>query len=93
MSVIKDIPGVLKDDKPPRTHVKNLNVNTIDIEVHYWINTFDKQYSGLEIKSVIQTKVIQALSNENIGMPSNIVELKNYDKEITIKNNSVSPLA
>lgn len=78
LSIVKDVPGVLTEDKLPRTHVKNLNTSTVDIEVHYWINTFDKNYSGLEIKSLAQSRVIMALTKSNIGMPAQIVELKNY---------------
>lgn len=79
------VDGVLKEDRLPRTHVKNLNTSTVDIEVHYWINTEDTKTSGLEIKSVIQTKIVAALSNANIGMPADIVELKNYNKELSVK--------
>ncbi len=80
LDIVKSIPGVLNENKLPRTHVKNLNTNTVDIEVHYWINTFDKRYSGLEIKSLAQTQVIEALNKAEVGMPANIVELKNYSK-------------
>lgn len=79
LEVVENVPGVLNDTKPPRTHVKNLNTSTVDIEVHYWINTLNKKYSGLEIKSLAQSRVIMALKEYNIGMPSNIVEIKNYE--------------
>jgi len=78
IGVVKSIPGVLLKDKPPRTHVKNLNTSTVDIEVHYWIDTFNKTYSGLEIKSLAQSKVVMALTESSVGMPSDIVEIKNY---------------
>ena len=80
LNIVKSIPGVLNEDKLPRTHVKNLSINTVDIEVHYWVNTFDKRYSGLEIKSLAQTQVLEALNKAEVGMPANIVELKNYSK-------------
>ncbi len=79
LEVVENVPGVLNDTKPPRTHVKNLNTSTVDIEVHYWINTLNKKYSGLEIKSLAQSRVIMALKEYNIGMPANIVEIKNYE--------------
>lgn len=74
--VMSSIPGILQNDKPPRSHVKSLNTNTIDVEVHYWINTFDKNFSGLELKSIAQAKIVEKLSIENIHMPTNIVEMK-----------------
>lgn len=76
---VNQVPGVLKEEKPAITHVKNLNTNTVDIEVRYWIDTFDKNYSGVEIKSQAQTKAINALTEAEIGMPANIIELKNYN--------------
>ena len=89
LNIVKDVPGILTEDKAPRTHVKNLNTNTVDLEVHYWIDTFNKQYSGLELKSVAQTKVLQALTEANVGMPANIVELKNYDKQLNMVSSTV----
>ncbi|WP_235296133.1 mechanosensitive ion channel family protein [Portibacter marinus] len=82
---IMNIEGILKEDKLPRTHVKNLNTSTVDIEVFYWINTFDDKFSGLELKSIAQSKVVAALTEANIGMPADIVELKNYDDGLSLK--------
>ncbi|GLR15722.1 mechanosensitive ion channel family protein [Portibacter lacus] len=87
---ISDIPGILKEEKPPRTHVKNLNTSTVDIEVHYWINTFDSNYSGLELKSIAQSRIVTALTHAEIGLPADIVELKNYDDGISLKPNKIS---
>jgi len=75
MAQLETVPGILTEEKMPRTHVKALNTSTIDIEVHYWINTFDKRYSGLEIKSQAQTMIVQALTEAGIKLPSEIVEV------------------
>ncbi len=83
---LKNIPGILHEDKVPRTHVKNLNTSTVDIECHFWINTFDSKYSSLELKSMAQSKTINALSQADISMPADIIELKNYDSELKMKN-------
>jgi small-conductance mechanosensitive channel len=80
LEIVKSIPGVLNEEKLPRTHVKSLGTNAVDIEIHYWINTLDKRYSGLEIKSLAQIQVIEALNKAEVDMPANIVELKNYSK-------------
>lgn len=84
LKVVNEIPGILKDSKVARTHVKMLNTSTVDIEIHYWINTFDKQYSGLELKSLAQEKVISALAKAGIGMPADVVEIKNYDEGLSL---------
>jgi len=79
-------PGIITKEKPPRTHVKNLNTSTIDVECHFWIDTFDEKYSSLELKSLAQSKVITTLSQAGVSMPADIVELKNYDNELRFKN-------
>jgi len=87
LTAINKVPGVLQEDKLARTHVKNLNTSTVDIEVHYWVNTFDKNHSGLEIKSKAQSAVITALTESSIGMPADIVELKSYDDSMNFNQN------
>lgn len=86
LTTVQDTPGILSEDKCPRTHVKNLNTSTVDIEVHYWMDTFNKQFSGLESKSIAQTRVLQALAKANVGMPADIVELKNYDGQFNLSS-------
>ena len=79
LETVQKVPGVLTSQKTPRTHVKTLNVNTIDIEVHYWMDTFDPEASSLEIKSLAQTRCLEALTQAGVSLPGQIVELKNYD--------------
>lgn len=88
LDVLKRTPGVLGDPKPPRTHVKNLNVSTIDIEVHYWIDTFNKNFSGLEVKSNAQSEIVKALTAQGIGLPADIIEIKNYDDSLKMESNT-----
>lgn len=85
LETVSQIPGVLQEEKPARTHVKKLSVNTVDIEVFYWFNTFDPRYSGLELLSLSQSKTVAALAKANIGMPANVVEVKNYDTALSIQ--------
>jgi len=86
LSSLKTIPGIIQENKLPRTHVKNLNTSTVDVECHFWVNTFDTKFSSLELKSMAQSKSINALAEANISMPADIVELKNYDSELKMKN-------
>lgn len=86
MQSLLSTPGILTKEKPPRTHIKNLNTSTIDIECHFWVNTFDKKYSSLELKSLVQSKAITLLTQAGINMPADIIELKNYDSEFRMKN-------
>lgn len=79
LQTVKQIPGVLTAQKAPRTHVKTLNTSTIDIEVHYWMDTYDPEASGLEIKSLAQTRCLEALTKAGVSIPTQVVEIKNYN--------------
>lgn len=82
IEVLNAIPGILKEGKTSRTHVKTLNTNTVDIEVHYWINTFDQNFSGLELKSKAQTLVLEALTKKGVTMSTNIIEIKGATSKV-----------
>lgn len=84
IDTVKSIPGVLSKDKAPRTHVSDLQASTIEIECHFWIDTFDKSYSGLELKSLAQSNSVAALAEAGISMPNVVVEVKNYDQALTM---------
>lgn len=77
LEAVNKVPGVLNEDKTARTHVTKLDASSINIEVHYWIDTLNKDYSGFEIKSQAQTKAYNALSANNINVPFNIVQVIN----------------
>lgn len=83
LEAVRRTPGVLIETKPPRTHVKNLNTSTVDIECHFWIDTFDSTKSGLEIKSQALTRTIAALADAQINMPADIVEIKQVSSTTT----------
>ena len=83
LDAVNAIPGVLNEDKAARTHVTKLDSSAINIEVHYWIDTFDKNYSGLEIKSQAQTAAYAALVAHNIEVPFNTITLINNNSSIT----------
>ncbi len=86
LNTVKTIPGVLTEEKLPSCYVKNLNTNSIDLEIYIWIGTYVKEFSGMEIKSMAQSKCIENLTKANIGIPTNIMELKNYDAALKMAN-------
>ena len=79
------IAGVLTQSaKQPSVYISKLNTSTLDLTVHYWLDTFDSKYSGTKIKTLAINKVLGALDGAGYYMPGDIVELKNYnEKEIT----------
>lgn len=78
LETIQNVKGVIKDTKAPRVFIKTLSASTIDLEVHYWINTFDTSISGFDIQTEAFNKSIQSLNKADINLPSNITEIKNY---------------
>ena len=75
LDAVKGVPGVLNEDKQPRTHVTKLDSSSINIEVHYWIDTFDSNYSGLEVKSQAQTLAYESLVKNGIKIPYSTFEI------------------
>jgi len=82
LEVVPSVPGVLSKDKPPRTLIKDLGASTINVEVQYWINTFDRKHSAPEVHSKVIMAVLDNLDRENFNLPGNVLELKNYNKEM-----------
>lgn len=78
VDTICGIDGIIKDSKPPRTIVSEFGTSTIDITVQYWIDTFDKDHSSVEIQSMAMNNVLRALEKENVNLPGDVLEIKNY---------------
>ena len=80
------IPGVLQKDKPPKTIIKNLSPSVINIEIQYWLDTFNKTYSGVEINNRALSNALNDLEDAGIGMPGDILEIKNYNNGSFLTN-------
>ncbi|WP_297336399.1 mechanosensitive ion channel family protein [Algoriphagus sp.] len=75
---IVNIKGVLKEFKKPSTWVENLGESTLNIQVAFWVDTFNREIPDLEVKSEVIIGVLERLSAEGFNLPSKIIELKNY---------------
>ncbi|MEM8585654.1 MAG: mechanosensitive ion channel family protein [Bacteroidota bacterium] len=75
---LKNIPGILQDEKPPSVHLTAFDASSKALTVYYWIDTFDRRYSGLEIKTQAMSNCLFALSKAGYYMPGDILELKAY---------------
>ena len=78
VDTIDDIDGIIKEEKPPRTIVSEFGTSTINITVQYWIDTFDKKHSSVELQSKAMNNVLRAIENNNINLPGDVLEIKNY---------------
>lgn len=78
IDVLSGIPGILQETKAPSVHLTDLGKHTKTLTAYYWLDTFDSQYSGLEIKTQALAQSFDALQAAGYYLPGEIVELKNY---------------
>ncbi len=91
LGTISEIPGVLTEEKQPMVHITNLGSSSLALQVFYWLDTFDPEVSGLQVKTEAINKVLDALEGKGIYMPGDILELKNYHgKKLEIQDDGVS---
>lgn len=76
-NTLTKIPGILTEEKSPSTVVADLGTSSININVYYWLNTFDKNYSGADIQSQAMNDVIKTLEQQGVSLPGQVIELKN----------------
>ncbi len=81
ISTLDKIDGILTEHKKPNVFISDLNTSTLDVTVQYWLNTFDKSYTGSSIKTTAVNNVLTALNNAGYYLPGNILELKNYNQD------------
>ena len=78
IQAISKVPGIMKEGKLPKTLISELGASTININVQYWLDTFDKEHSGTEIQSQAMKNALNALEDAGINLPGDIIEIKNY---------------
>lgn len=78
LNELKDIPGVLQEDKEPMVAVAELGTSTLNIIVYYWLDTFDKSVSGVKVKLDVTNRLLRTLNGLGYYMPADIIEVKNY---------------
>lgn len=79
MQTLQDNERVLQSSgQEPLVLVKEFAASTINLEIFFWMETFDYKRSVLEERSIIMTAVLTNLIEAGIEMPSDIIELKHY---------------
>lgn len=73
--------GVLQGDRSPAITINELATNSININVVFWIDTFQSTRRSIHnsIRSKVMNDVVAALLERGFSLPANIVEIKNYD--------------
>lgn len=73
--------GVLLNDKKPTVVIDEFAASTINLKVFFWLDTFksaSKSYH-LAIRTQVMNNVLIALTENEFNLPSNIVEVKQYE--------------
>lgn len=73
--------GVLLDAKKPAVIIDEFAASTINLRVLFWLDTFkssSKSYH-LGIRTQVMKNVLLALTENEFSLPSNIVEVKQYE--------------
>ena len=76
-SIIR-VDGVLSGIKNPEVWVDDLAESTLNIQVSFWVDTFDRSISDAVVKSKAILEVLTALEKAGFNMPARIIELKNH---------------
>ena len=88
-SVLGKIPEVLQGEKKPVIVIDELVVSTVNARVLYWIDTFNSKSKAfhLNIKSKIIIKLLEEFGKNNIYLPADIIEIKNYKDNALVSRN------
>ncbi|MCB0481443.1 MAG: mechanosensitive ion channel family protein [Flavobacteriales bacterium] len=87
---VSAVSGVLAGERKPIVYAHEFQTNTINIRVVYWVDTLSSKTksSHFLIRSKAMDAVAKLLREKGIGMPANIMEIKNYDDQaIQVSNN------
>ena len=78
LEAIQKVPGVLMDTKTPKVWVSELAESTLNLQVAFWVDTFDRKIADLEVKSQAIIQVLTSLEKAGYNLPARVLEIKNY---------------
>src|SRR5690606_19687947 len=67
--------------KDPLVSIKDFGSSTINLEVFFWIFTDKPEFNIPNIRTVIMTEVLNALTKADFYIPSPIMEIKNHKNQ------------
>ncbi len=83
---INTVPGILQEGRSSSVNVSDMGESTLNVTVNYWVNTHNRQWPDLKVKSNAIIAVLTTLEKNGFNLPGNIIELKNHqDKGLQLK--------
>ena len=58
--------------------VSELAESTLNLQVAFWVDTFDRKIADLEVKSQAIIQVLTTLEKAGYNLPARVLEIKNY---------------
>jgi len=88
INALLNIPEVLQGDKKPVVVIDELAVSTVNVKVLYWIDTFKSKSRAfhLQVKTKVMEKLLEEFNANNIYLPADIIEVKNYKDSVLVSN-------
>ncbi|MEC5167377.1 small conductance mechanosensitive channel [Flavobacterium sp. PL11] len=85
LDVVNKTEGVFQDQQHPNfVFTDTLATNTVNLKVHFWLETFEYGMHALLIKGRVITNVKTALLREGFNLPADIREIKLYGTQTEI---------
>ncbi|MCB0599450.1 MAG: mechanosensitive ion channel family protein [Lewinellaceae bacterium] len=81
LGTLAKVPGILQNEKAPSVLINTLGSSSLNLKAYYWLDTFDKEASGLEIRNEAVERTLGALEAAGFYLPGDIVEVKNYSSQ------------
>lgn len=81
LNTVKDVEGVIDGEKKPNVILDEFAASTINLKVMFWIDTFQSTSRTYHttIRTQVMKQVLENLVKEGFSLPSNIVEIKQYE--------------
>lgn len=77
LTEMNKLEDVLQKDRAPSVVVSKIDPPTVTIRCYYWIDTYQRKLSSLEIKSRIYKNSITMLNKSSIDTPNSSIKVEN----------------
>lgn len=76
LDAIREIPGVLKDEKSPAALLQDMAGGLVNLRVFYWTDTFDTEHPASKVGEQVLKNVMRALTGGELNLPADKIEIK-----------------
>lgn len=78
LEAISGVKGVLNNQKKPNVWISDLAESTLNLQVTFWVDTFDREIGDMEVKTNAIVQVLEELEKAGYNLPARVLEIKNY---------------